>query len=125
MDMLPIWNGRIQAAMADGAAADFTFNQQLLDFDCMVIPKGAPNKDEAMQLLSKIVTADYQARLPQYINYGPINAAAYESDLITPEMAKGLPSSPDNAAQAAYNNAAWWRDNLDEVTERFELFIQQ
>jgi putative spermidine/putrescine transport system substrate-binding protein len=125
VDMLNIWNGRVQAAIADGAEANLTFNQQLLDFDCMVIPKGAPNKELAMKVLAKFLTAEYQARLPLHINYGPVNAKAFESKEITPEMAAALPSSPENAAKAALFDPIWWSANMDELQQRFDLFVQE
>ena len=125
VDMLNIWNGRVQAAIADGAKANLTFNQQLLDFDCMVVPKGAPNRDLAMKVLGKFLTAKYQARLPLYINYGPVNSKAFDLDTITPEMAAGLPSSPANAAKAAVFNPTWWAKHMDELQQRFDLFVQE
>lgn len=125
VDMLNIWNGRVQAAMKDGARADLTFNQQLLDFDCMVIPKGAPNKDLAMKVLAKFVNPEYQSRLPQHINYGPVNARAFDLGTISPELAAGLPSSPENAAKAAVFDPIWWSENMDVIQQRFDLFVQE
>jgi putative spermidine/putrescine transport system substrate-binding protein len=91
----------------------------------MVIPKGAPNKDLAMKVLGKFLTAEYQARLPLYINYGPVNAKAFDLDTITPEMAAGLPSSPKNAAMAAIFNPTWWAKHMDQLQQRFDLFVQE
>jgi len=32
----------------------------LLDYDCFAIPKGAPNKDVAMEFLAEISKSEYQ-----------------------------------------------------------------
>jgi len=125
VDILNAWNGRAQSAIADGAKAEMTFNQQLLDFDCMVIPKGAPNKDLAMKVLAKFLTPEYQARLPLYINYGPSNAKAFELNTITQEMVDDLPSSPKYAAQSAIFDPVWWAEHMDELQQRFDLFVQE
>lgn len=125
VEMLSIWNGRIQNAMKDGAQADLTFDGQILDFDCLAIPKGAPNKDLAMKVIARIMDADMQARLPQFINYSPTNAKAFDhKDLISDEMAAALPSSPVNMDKSVIMDAVWWADHADEYQEAFDLFKQ-
>jgi len=78
VDMTTGWNGRFDVAKKGGAKVAYSFNQALLDYDCFAIPKGAPNKDVAMEFLAEISKAEYQANLPKYITYGPTNKAAYE-----------------------------------------------
>lgn len=125
VDMIGLWNGRVQAVMKEGAKADFTFNQQMLIYDCWMIPKGAPNKAAAMKAMAHMLTPQAQARLPLHINYGPANVAAFETGIIPDSVAKDLPSSPANTKTAIVFDAKWWADNLDAVTKRFDQFIQQ
>lgn len=110
VDMSTGWNGRFDNARADGGAIDYTFNQGLLDYDCFAIPKGAPNKDVAMEFLAEISKAEYQDDLPKYITYGPTNKAAYETGEISPEVAAGLPSSPENAALQLPISLEWYSE---------------
>lgn len=124
-DMIGLWNGRIQTAMDAGAPYDYTFDQQLLITDCWMIPKGAPNKELAMKALAHMMKPEIQARLPQYINYAPANLDAYDTGLIDAATLETLPSSPDNRKNAIHFDAEWWADNMDEVTRRFDLFIQE
>ena len=49
VDMIALWNGRAFTAIKDGANAAFTFNEGIFDFDCLVVPKGAPNKEAALE----------------------------------------------------------------------------
>ena len=125
VDMIGLWNGRIQTAMDNGAPYEYTFDQQLLISDCWLIPKGAPNKELAMKVLARMMSPEIQANLPQYINYGPANLDAYATGKISDEVMRTLPSSPENRKTAINFNAKWWADNLDEVTRRFDLFIQE
>lgn len=126
VDMIAIWNGRIEAAIADGAEAQFTFNQNILDYDCLVVPKGAKNPELAMKVINEMLKAENQATLPLHINYGPANSDAFAvPGVITEEIANGLPSSPAYADSAAVISLNWWVDRLKSVTERYSLMIQQ
>ena len=118
VDMATGWNGRFDNAAKDGGKVKYIFNQALLDYDCFAIPKGAPNKDTAMEFLAEISKAEYQDDLPKYITYGPTNKAAYETGEISAEVAAGLPSSPANAAMQLPISLEWyakWETIADEM----------
>ncbi|MFK7854001.1 MAG: ABC transporter substrate-binding protein [Granulosicoccus sp.] len=118
VDMTTGWNGRFDNAAKDGAKVSYSFNQALLDYDCFAIPKGAPNKDVAMEFLAEISKAEYQDDLPKYITYGPTNKAAYETGVIDAATAASLPSSPDNAALQVPVSLAWygkWESIAEEM----------
>jgi putative spermidine/putrescine transport system substrate-binding protein len=125
VDMIGLWNGRIQTAIDAGAPYEYTFDQQLLITDCWLIPKGAPNADLAREALAHMMKPEIQARLPLYINYAPANLDAYETDVIPEDVLATLPTAPQNRETAIPFNSKWWADNLDEVTRRFDLFIQE
>lgn len=108
VDMTTGWNGRFDVAKKDGAKVAYTFNQALLDYDCFAIPKGAPNKDLAMQFLAEISKAEHQANLPLYITYGPTNRKAYEIGKIDDALARAMPSHPDNAKLQVPVSLAWY-----------------
>ncbi len=108
VDMTTGWNGRFDVAAKDGAKVAYTFNQALLDYDCFAVPKGAPNKDLAMKFLAEISKAELQANLPLHITYGPTNKKAYEIGQIDEELAKKMPSHPDNAKLQVPINLEWY-----------------
>lgn len=108
VDMTTGWNGRFDNAAKDGAKVMYTFNQGLLDYDCFAIPKGAPNKDTAMKFLAEISKAELQANLPLHITYGPSNKKAYEIGQIDEELARKMPSHPDNAAMQVPVSLEWY-----------------
>jgi putative spermidine/putrescine transport system substrate-binding protein len=129
VDMVGAWNGRIQAVMKEkegkGGPLAITFEQQMLVSDCWLIPKGAPNKDLAMKAIAIMMRPDVQARLPQYINYAPANLAAFETGLISKELAAQLPNSPENIGKGFLLNVDWWVKNSDEMVKRFDAFAQK
>ncbi|MGB3148088.1 MAG: polyamine ABC transporter substrate-binding protein [Paracoccaceae bacterium] len=108
VDMTTGWNGRFDVAKKDGAQVAYTFNQALLDYDCFAIPKGAPNKDAAMKFLAEMSKPELQANLPTYITYGPTNKKAYEIGAISDELARAMPSHPDNAAMQLPVSLDWY-----------------
>ena len=125
VDMISIWNGRISSAIDDGASAALTFNQGVMDFDCLVVPKGAPNKQLAMKVINEFLKADNQANLPQYITYGPTNEAAFDTGKISPEVADAVNSSPQNAKNQLVLKSDFYIGKIDELQERFDEMIQE
>lgn len=125
VDMATIWNGRAQAISKDGAPVSLTYNQQMLLADCWVVPKGAKHKDLAMKAIAIMSRPEVQARIANYIDYGPANALAYDTGVIPEDVAKRLPSYPDNAKKGFVVDPKFWAENLDKLTQRFNLFIQQ
>ncbi len=125
VDMSTGWNGRFDNARADGGAVMHSFNQALLDYDCFAVPKGAPNKELAMEFLNEISKPEYQDDLPKYITYGPTNALAYETGTITPEVAAILPSSPENAALQLPIDLDWYGEWETIAAEMYQDMLTE
>ena len=121
VDMTTGWNGRFDNAKKDGAKVGYTFNQALLDYDCFAMPKGAPNKDVAMQFLAEISKAEYQANLPFHITYGPTNQDAYEVTTAPKELLEALPSHPKNVPLMLPISLDWYASHR---TEALELYLE-
>ncbi len=125
-DLIQMWNGRADAAIKDGAAGAYNYDQGILMADCFVIPKGAPNKDLAMEALGYFVAPEQQALLPLHIAYGPINAKAFDvPGVLTEEQKAEVNSSPGNAAKQVVLDVAWWGEHGAEMMERWQNFKQQ
>ncbi|TJX24450.1 MAG: extracellular solute-binding protein, partial [Mesorhizobium sp.] len=125
VDMASIWNGRAGTLKKAGAPVSFSFDQGVLTADCMVIPKGAKNKEAAMKALAMFVSPQLQANLPLYVDNGPVNEKAFETGKIPPERIKDINSAPENVRKQVLQDAEFWRDNLVEATEKFNNLIQQ
>lgn len=125
VDMISIWNGRLDDVIADGINVNYSFNEGIASLDCLAIPRGAPNKDLAQEALAIILAPEQQAQLPQYINYGPTTSLAFDLDVITDEQMSISPSAPDNLELQVITDAAWWAENRQDVQERWDAFITQ
>lgn len=114
------WNGRVGIAQRDeGAEIGFTPNQAVVSGNYLVVPKGAPNSDMAFQLMNFIATnAKAGADYARMTHYAISNNAAI--DLLEPELAAKLPTSPDLEGKILVKDDAWWADNLEPATEAFK-----
>jgi putative spermidine/putrescine transport system substrate-binding protein len=104
------WNGRIQALIDEDLPVGMNWNQGILQWDLMYVPKGAPNAENAMKLLAFMSRADRQGVFAENIAYGPSNSAAYE--FIPEERAAILPTAPDLVEQLIPQDYAFW-DSTD------------
>ena len=125
VDMLALWVSRVVGVVKDGAHADYTFNEGMLDFGCLAVPKGTKNKALAMKVLAEFVSPDLQANLPLHIDYGPVNMLAFDTGKIPPETLATLNSSPANAKLQWVYNVNYWAENMPTIRERWDGFVQE
>ncbi len=126
VDMIMMWNGRVSSIIDAGAQAAFTYNQGVLQSTHLCVIKDAPHLDTAMKFVNAAIAPDVQADLPKYIDYGPGNPAAFQTDRISKARAAELPSSPENAAKQALMAYEWWSSPEGVEAERRWLeFMQQ
>ena len=76
-------------------------------------------------MIGRIISADHEATFARALHYGPANALAFASGRIPEEDAKLLPSAPENKKLQAVTDPAWWLEHQEEVTERFQNFMQK
>lgn len=117
------WNGRIAAIQAKGAPVDVAWRQGALRTDCWAVPKGAPNRENAMKFTAFITMPVPQARLSMLIPYGFVNNKAV--DYLPADRLKVLPTAPDIKKQMYVYNSEWWADNRDKVISRWASFLLQ
>lgn len=119
--MATAWNGRIDAIQRAGAPVDILWKDQLLRNDCWCIPKGAPNKVNALKLSAFMSLAAPQARLSLLIPYGFINKGA--EALIPADRLKKLPSFSEHASGMISYDDQWWATNYTDVSNAWAKFI--
>jgi putative spermidine/putrescine transport system substrate-binding protein len=115
------WSGRISTAKTQGAPIENEFNQGIIIDDSWVVPKGAPNKETAMEFINFAVQAEQQAAFSSAIDYAPANAKAV--DLLTPEVKQRLGQNEENAQKQIFVNNEYWMDNYDKVNERLKEWL--
>ncbi|WP_052261810.1 ABC transporter substrate-binding protein [Leisingera sp. ANG-M1] len=110
-------NGRTFDVNKKGAPVDLTWNQNIRSIDYLVIPKGAPNAEVAQHFMNATVDADNQALMANTLAYAPVNPAAF--DKVEADVVPWLATTPENAEKGFLIDAAYWRDNLGPLTERW------
>ena len=130
VSMSTAYNGRIfNAAVAEGQPLEVVWDGQILDFDLFVIPKGAPNKDAALEFISFSTDTQRLADQASWISYGPARKSSGAlvgvfNDGKT-EMAPHMPTAEANLANALVNNFEFWVDRDAELNERFNAWLAQ
>ena len=112
-----ILNGRAYDAAKKGAPIAISWEQNIQSVDYLVVPRGSRNRDAAMALINTMTEPDNQAKLANLIAYAPTNPAAFKS--IEAAVQPWLSTAPDNVDKGFVINAAFWRDNLRPLQERW------
>jgi len=126
--MSTAYNGRIfNAAIAENQPLVVVWDGQILDFDLFVVPKGAPNKEEAMKFIAFSTDTQRLADQASWISYGPARKSSgamvgLYSDGKTP-MAEHMPTAAANLGNALVNNFEFWVDHDAELNERFNAWL--
>ena len=118
MGMVP--DGRALAARLRNPDITLQYNQSLLTWASLVVPRGAPNRDGAMQFLNFTLGAPAQAAIAKLYTYGPVNAAAFA--MIPPDRARLLSGGPQQQGKYVLVDEHWWGDNLDAATEQLNAW---
>lgn len=120
--MCTAWNGRIQDPI-DKAHAPFkiAWDDQIIEFDMISIPKGAPHEDLAYQYLAYIAQPEVNARLASLIPYGPPVKEAIK--YVPKDVTEKLPNSPDHLRKHLAMSPQFWVDYGDELDRRFNVWL--
>jgi putative spermidine/putrescine transport system substrate-binding protein len=128
--MSTAYNGRIfGAAVGEGKPFEIVWDGQILDFDLYVIPKGAPNKELAMEFIKFATATEQLAAQASWISYGPARGSSaalvgkYKDGKT--DMAPHMPTAPENMKTALVNNFEFWADRNDELNEQFNAWLLQ
>jgi putative spermidine/putrescine transport system substrate-binding protein len=126
--MTTAYNGRIfAAAVSEGKPFQTVWDGQVFEYDLFVIPKGAPNLEEAKKFLAFATDTQRLADQAKWISYGPARKSSASlvglySDGKT-EMAPHMPTNPDNMKNALPSSYEFWVDRDAELNERFYAWL--
>jgi putative spermidine/putrescine transport system substrate-binding protein len=125
VDLIAMMNGRATESIRDhNAPFEMVWNEAICEggYQGWLAPVGCPNPQGAMKFLDIVGRAEYEAAFARLLYYGPQNLKAY--DLLEPEIAKLLPTYPDNLKLAHVVQFDWWSENLRSIQRRFQLWLQ-
>ncbi|MFI0394795.1 ABC transporter substrate-binding protein [Paracoccus jiaweipingae] len=122
------YNGRIfNAAIDEGKPFRIVWDHQVYEMEGWVIPKGAPNKDNALDFVAFSTGAEPLARAAEQISYGPPRKSSQglvgkykDSDV---DMVPNLPTAPENLTTALQSDTEFWVDHDAELSERFAAWL--
>ncbi|MCU0910204.1 MAG: ABC transporter substrate-binding protein [Rhodobacteraceae bacterium] len=127
--MTMAWNGRIfNAAVAEGKPFEIMWDGQVFEWEGWVIPKGAPNMEQALEFVKFSTGTEPLANAAEWISYGPPRKSSaplvgvFQGDGKT-EMAPHLPTSPENQTNALASDLEFWADRDTELNERFNAWL--
>jgi len=110
-------DGRALSIKKAGAQVELEPKVTLLTWSVLAVPKGAINKDAAMDFIAYATSAKGQVAIALEYNYGPVVGKAWEQ--IPSDRAKMLSGGPATEGKAVYQDAVWWGENLEKVNEKF------
>ena len=125
------FNGRIfDAVAAEGKPFRIVWDAQVYALAYHVIPRGAAQRELAMDLIAFATSAEVAADQFSRIAYMPLRRSAqarigaYYADPAL-DMRPHMPLAPANAATAVRMDAEFWLDYKTELTERFRAWLIQ
>ena len=126
--MTTAYNGRIfNAAVSEGKPFQIVWDGQTYENEMYVVPKGAPNKDLAMDFIQYATSTDGLRAQAQNISYGPPRKSSMATEILYKDgktvMAPNLPTAPENLANALATDSAFWADHDSELNERFNAWL--
>ena len=122
------FNGRIfNAAVGEGKPFKIIWDGQIYEMEGWVVPKGAPNKDNAMQYIAFTTESPQLAKAAEQISYGPPrkSAAGLVGNIAGKDQPMGphLPTDPANLGKGLSSNLDFWVDHDGELSERFNAWL--
>lgn len=126
--MTAAYNGRIfNAAVTEGKPFEIVWDGQVYEYNLFAIPKGAPNKEAALEFIKFATDTQRLADQAKWISYGPARKSS--AGLVglfhdgKTEMARNMPTSPENMKNALGSSYDFWVDHEAELTERFNAWL--
>jgi len=127
------YSGRVGAAVLSENASFITiWDGQVLEEEWLVMMKGAPHRDAAMDFLVHASTTQSQAEQARYINYGPMRASAFE--IIRKgepwfyngkNVMKYMPNRPEVMPRSVVASPEWWASYGDAISQRYTAWMSQ
>ena len=115
------WSGRISTAKDEGSPVDMTYDGGIMITAGWVVPKNAPNRENAMKFIEYASEANQQYEFSKRIPYGSTNPEAV--DLMDDDLRAALGQSDEQLSTEIYLDNTYWAEHLSEVEERFNAWL--
>jgi putative spermidine/putrescine transport system substrate-binding protein len=120
--MTTAYNGRIQNPIdQEHKPFKIAWENQIIEYDMVSIPKGAPHLDLAYKYLAYISQPENNGRLGSFIPYGPVVKAA--AKYVPEETLEKLPTAPEHMKSVLVADVEFWGDHGEDLTKRFNAWL--
>ena len=123
-----IYNGRVfDAVVREDKPFATVWDGQVYEYELFGIPRGAPNKDLALDYIKFATDTQRLADQTKWISYGPARRSSlayvdmYEDGKT--EMAPHMPTSEVNLQNSLLVSVDFWVDRSAEIGERFNTWL--
>ena len=123
IDLALGWNGRFQSGMDNGLNIEMAWGDSISHVGYMMMLKGAPNSFEATKFLNYIIEPEVQARISNYISYGPASDKALQ--FLDEATLKKLPSTKERMKNTLFLDITWWSENSEHALDAYLSLIQE
>jgi putative spermidine/putrescine transport system substrate-binding protein len=126
--MAAAFNGRIfSAAIEEGKPFEILWDGQVYETEGYVIPKGAPNVEDALKFIAFASQPQQLADQASWISYGPARKSSgalvgmYQDGKT--DMKPHMPTAAENLTNALASDYEFWVDHDAELNERFNAWL--
>jgi len=115
-------SGRAHYMQSQNLKLEFVYNEAVMNLLTLVLANNAPNKDSANLFIEFCSLPDRQAAYARAYYSGPTNLQAFEH-IKDDQLAKKLSTYPDHLSKQVQLDGAWWANNLDKLTPRWNKLV--
>ncbi|MBN8871222.1 MAG: ABC transporter substrate-binding protein [Rhodospirillales bacterium] len=120
--MTTAYNGRIQNPIdQEKKPFKIAWENQIIEYDMIAIPKDAPHLDLAYKYLAYIAQPEINGKLGSFIPYGPVVKDA--AKFVPPETLAKLPTAPEHMKSVLVADVEFWGDHGEDLTKRFNAWL--
>jgi putative spermidine/putrescine transport system substrate-binding protein len=121
VDLIGMWTGQASLLAEQKVEAEVVWNQALVDEALWVVAKGTPRAKNAWRFIQSAVEPKRLAAFCIANRNGPLNLKAL--DHMEPDVARTMPTWPENFAKSIVLDAEKLAPQLDELNRRFDRWV--
>ena len=115
------WIGHAYRALDAGVNVNVSNKDATLLADCWAVPTNAQNIDVVWAFLDFVSSPERNAKFCELSGYAPLIDGSFE--FLPEEIAKRMPTHPDNIDDCFWLNVEYWQENYAEVEKRYIEWI--
>lgn len=119
--MAGTYAGRTYQANQAGIELGFMWQDAMVTYAYLVIPKGAPNAEGATELAAYITSPEHSGQIIKYYAVGAPNVNAQDIDRSAPAFEWTSSAHQDTVFEA---DARYYDENAETLTKRFDEWLQ-